>query len=276
MADHVWQIDLPEKEVRFDVAAFDAAIHNHGVQFKHWRAMKCPVGLVDAKDIRRPHPDHSGCSNGYLYTLAGKMTCLFTGNSMSSRSDDPGLINSASASITIPRHYDESMERVMVAPFDRLYLDEEGITVPFWQLTEVSMSGIDKLNFPVSKVVDLIDADMERYVEGVDFSVVDGRIRWGSRLPKFIAEENRGTVYSIRYTYHPYWYIVHLPHEIRVGSSEEDFLNGTKQVTKMPQFAVIQREFFFENQDNDELAVADSNKARQVRPPKETLDFGSR
>lgn len=270
-----WQLDLPEKEVRFDVQAFDAAIQSHGIVFKHWRAMRCPVGMIDAKDIRKPHPDHAGCSKGYLYTLAGSVTCVFSGNSMSARQDDPGIISSASAQITFPRYYNNSAEEVMVAPFDRLYLDEPTITVPFWQLFESDPSGVDKLNYPVVRVFDLIDANQRRYMQDVEFVIQNGKVVWGSDRPAYDAEKSRGTVCSIRYSYHPYWYIAHIPHEIRVAHTEEDFLAGTKDVTKMPQFAVIQREFFFEDQDNDPEAPANSNKARQVKAPKD-LVFGPR
>lgn len=269
------QLDLPENEIRFDVGAFDQAIKSHGIRFKHWRAMRCPAGLIDPKDIRRPHPDHAGCSNGYIYTLAGTMTCVFTGNSMSSHSEDPGLVVSAQAQITLPRTYDCSEEEVRVAPFDRLYLDECCLTVSFWQLFESNATGVDKLNFPVVQVIDLIDANLRRYDQGTSFTVEDGKLVWSADRPFFDAERQRGTVCSVRFTYHPYWYVVSLPHEIRVAHTEEDFLQGTHGIVRMPQMAVIQREYIFENQDNDPQAPADSNKARQVKAPPD-LSFGPR
>lgn len=269
------QLDLPEQEIRFDVAAFDEAVKSHGIWFKHWRAMRCPGGLIDPKDIRRPHADHAGCSNGYIYTAAGKIGCLFTGNGLSPSAEDPGLAMSAHAQITLPRYYEGTIEEVTIAPFDRLFLDQKNITVSFWQLAETNQTGIDKLNFPIVKVIDLMDAHLTRYYEG-DYTIQDGRIVWGSNRPPYDAENNRGTVYSVRYTYHPYWYVIQLPHEIRVAHVEEDFLEGTRCVVRMPQFATIQREYVFENQDNDPEAVADSNKARQIKGPSETLVFGPR
>ena len=51
--------------VSFDPDAFDDALRAQGVQYVHWRAMRCPVGLTDRYSERRVHDDHSGCSNGH-------------------------------------------------------------------------------------------------------------------------------------------------------------------------------------------------------------------
>ena len=61
------------KVVEFDPEEFDVAIRGAGVGFVHYRAMKCPVGIVDRDDSRRPHEDHSGCFNRVFFTRAAPL-----------------------------------------------------------------------------------------------------------------------------------------------------------------------------------------------------------
>ena len=65
-----------QEAVNLDPDAFDDAIRSQGLTFVHYRAMKCPIGVVDADDERHPHGDHGGCSNGFLYKVVGPLTCV--------------------------------------------------------------------------------------------------------------------------------------------------------------------------------------------------------
>src|SRR6266404_1701447 len=109
--------------------AFDDFIADHGVQLVHWRGMRCPIGLSDPDDARRPHPHHEGCSNGFLFTLAGTMTCGFLGNTKESRMEDIGRVDDAVVQCVLPRFYDceegATPKRVDICQFDRLYLKDE-------------------------------------------------------------------------------------------------------------------------------------------------------
>jgi len=261
--------DLPNSQVSFDIEAFDDAIRSHGVLFTHWRAMRCPVGLVDPYDPRRPHDDHSGCSNGYLYTTAGNVTALFVGNSMETTiAPEAGVLDAASAQITIPRFYDGSSTPVHVAPFDRLYLSNPEILVPNWQTFRHSGTARDKLSFPAEEVQDLVDSFGRRYQQGVDFEVRGGVIHWGANTPGMDATSGKGLVCSVRYNYRPYWYIKRLLHEIRVTQAD-DQKTGRRVLTRMPQAALLQREYVFEKEANDPEAP-DPNSLRQVPLPEET------
>jgi hypothetical protein len=202
----VLAIDLPDDAVSFDVEQFDNSIRNHGVTFVHWRAMRCPVGMIDEHDSRRPHEDHSGCSNGFLYTEAGELTALFTGNGTSSSFSEVGILDGSSVSVTIPRFYDGTSRPVYIAPFDRLYLKVEEIVVPDWQIFRTN-GNRDKLRFPAVTVQDLVDANNERY-GGSDFSIDSGQIAWtGTHRPGMRPESGKGLICSIRFTYRPYWYV---------------------------------------------------------------------
>lgn len=253
--------DLPDAAVNFNGPQFDNAIREHGVTFVHWRAMACPVGMIDEHDVRRPHEDHSGCSNGFLYTLAGEITCLFTGNGTSSTFGEMGILDSSSVAITIPTTYDGTSQPVHIAPFDRLFLREESIVVPDWQ--RFRTNGIkDKLRFPVVTIDDLVDSNFV-YYKSCDFSLEQGQVVWGDKRPGIDPKSGRGLICSVRFTYRPYWYLKSMTHEVRVTQGN-DPITGARVVQRMPQAAMLQREYVFEKNDRDELAP---DKARQVAPP---------
>lgn len=261
----VYTTSLPDAAVSFDIPAFDRLIESQGVTFVHWRAMRCPVGLVDQYDIRRPHEDHEGCSNGFVYTCAGKIKAAFTGNSNAPNFSGTGILNGASVSVTMDRFYDGTREPIYISAFDRLYLDEENIAVVNWQLFEASATGRERLNFPVVQVQDLIDTDGTRY-SGADFEVIGGQVCWlTQRRPGADPTTGKGRVCSIRYTYRPYWYVKQLIHEVRVAQAENP-ATGIREIMRLPQAALLQREYVFEDEEKDSRAP-DPDSARQVKSP---------
>jgi hypothetical protein len=268
----VYSTDLPNAAVSFDVEAFDQALRSQGVTFVHYRAMRCPVGMVDEFDTRRPHEDHAGCSNGFLYTKAGEITCLFTGNSTQGQLTEIGVMDGSTVSVTMPRTYDGTKEPVYIAQFDRLYLAEEKIVVVNWQLFKHSPAGKDKLNFPVVEVQDLVDAKGRRF-HAPDFEIAAGQIHWLTNTrPGLDPETGKGLVCSARYTYRPYWYVKSLVHEVRVTQAENPY-TGVREVHRMPQALVLQREYIFEKQERDDLAP--DPEGRQ-KPAPEGVNFGPR
>ena len=272
-SQEVYTTDLPNAVVSFDTDAFDEAIRSQGVTFVHFRAMRCPVGMTDMYSERRPHDDHAGCSNGFLYTKAGVITSLFAGNSTQTNVGEVGAMDGSTVNVTMPRFYDGTETPVYVAPFDRLYLAEENIVVVNWQLFQADKSGRDKLNFPAVTVQDLVDAQARRY-EQPDFEVREGRIVWLTRnRPGLDPETGKGLVCSVRYTYRPYWYVKTLIHEVRVTQAENP-VTGKREVCRMPQAIQLQREYIFEKEDRDPQA-ANPDSPRQVDRPVEPR-FGPR
>jgi hypothetical protein len=249
----------------FDPDAFDVEIRSGGVQLTHWRAMRCPVGMTDRDGTRRSGDDHSGCSNGFQYTRAGSVTALFTGSDNKQDQNDVGLIDGSSVTITTPRTYDDSDAEVQVAPFDRFYLNEEAITVPHWELVEASPTGRDRLSFPVVDVLDVMDSHGKRY--GVaDYSVVEGQVEWMGASPGYNAELTKGNIYSIRYTYRPFFYVTRIMHQVRVARVETPLESGV--LVRMPQQFALKREVVFEKEQRDNLAP-DPTSARQVQGPRQ-------
>jgi hypothetical protein len=88
--------------------------------------------------------------------------------------------------------------------------------------------------------------------QGEDFSIEAGLLKWaeGKQPANLRSEAGTGVICSIRYRYRPYWYVKDLPHEIRV-TQLEDPVTGVRRTVRMPQQALLQREYVFENQSND-------------------------
>lgn len=255
---------LPDVGVEFDVQAFENLINAQGVPMTHYRAMGCPVGLKDRNDVRRSHDDHSGCSNGFLYTKAGELMSLFTGNSSSSMMTEAGLMEVATVNATMQRFYHGTQEVPDFLPYDRVYFTDEAITVGHWEKVECTGTGTDKLRFPVVQVVDIVDSEGFRYSPD-DYEIVEGKLRWVGNRPGLDPETGRGQVYTVRYRYRPYWYIKQLVHEVRLANASNVY-TGVRAVQRLPQAMVLQREHVFENEENDDQAL-DPNSPRQVRGP---------
>jgi len=266
-----FQIQFPADEaVTFDIAAFDALTKSQGVMLVHYRAMRCPVGMIDRFDsLRRPHEHHENCSNGMIYTEAGTFQGTFTGNGLSNKSDATGNIDSSNAQIIVPRFYtlaDGSQGgRVHPAPYDRFYYADPNIVVSNWELREAHASGRDRLSFPAVKVDDLVDSLGTRYSEG-EFSISNGDIIWtGQKQPGMDLETEKGRIYSLRYLYRPFFYVSRLLHEIRVVSVTNE-LTGERVSEMVNKLVSVQREYIFLNEENDENAVDATSARRQMGP----------
>ena len=280
--DTTYQMVFPSDAISFDADKFDELIHSHGVEMVHYRGMRCPVGMIDPNDIRRPHEHHENCSNGFIYTRAGIVTVGFLGNSSNVQYMDAGRMNGSTVQVIIPRFYDSSEERANFTNFDRVYLKEESITVTNWQTFSAHITGVDRLDFPVIEVIDLMDSQGVRYNQGDDFVVKNGQIHWiGNKKPGVDPKSGKGRVCSVRYSYRPYWYIKSLMHEVRVSRIEDPF-TGERRIERMPQSALLQREYHFEKEQNDPQATTqeaqqdDPNAGLRQQPGPATGLFGPR
>jgi hypothetical protein len=119
------------------------------------------------------------------------------------------------------------------------------------------------LDFPIKNVSDLIDSRGKRYFQGEDFNIENGLIRWSlNNNPGTDPKTNKGITYSIRYTYRPYFYISRMIHEIRVAQVQDD-ITGERVTMRMPQTALLQREYNFQSETSE--AKKDASSARQQR-----------
>jgi hypothetical protein len=271
---------LPNETVQFDAEAFDTFIKTHGVQFTLHKAMKCPVGMVDPDDIRKPHPHHANCVGGFLLNQVGTITCTFIANNKESHYLDPGRVDGSNATISLPRFYDEVCsgppdQRVEVAVYDRLYFKDESMTVPTWQLTEAHITGHDRLLFPVVCVEYLVDSNGINYYQDKDFVIQNGQIVWtGTNRPGIDPKSQKGVVYSVRYRYRPYYYVKQILHEIRLIQKENEF-TGERTVERMPMQVTAAREIFFEKEMKDAESPTPDSPRQHAGPAAGAL-FGPR
>jgi hypothetical protein len=131
------------------------------------------------------------------------------------------------------------------------------------------------LNFPAIRVEYLVDNRGDSYKQGQDFALLAGQIMWlpGGRRPAPDLETGRGAIISVRYYYRPFWLVSRLLHEIRV-SQVENILEGTSSLIRMPQQALLNREFLYLSESNDPEAKM-PNSPRQQQAP-EDGGFGPR
>ncbi len=262
-----YRIQIPAGEaVTFDIEALDNLVKSQGILLEHWSAMKCPVGMIDPDDNRRPN-DHTGhsCSNGMVYNKTGILQGTFTGNGLNLKTEGTGNLDSSTAQVILPRFYTNENgsngDRIFPAPYDRLYYGDPNILVVNWESRQASPTGRDRLSFPAVSVERLMDSRGNVYSEGEDFSVATGDIVWtGQRQPGQDLETGKGVVYSIRYKYRPYWYISRLLHEVRVTSVAND-ITGERVTEMVNKLVSIQREYVYLNEESDASSIR-----RQVTP----------
>jgi hypothetical protein len=247
--------DIPGTQVSFDVDAFDEAILTQGVSLVHYAAMRCPVGMTDLDDNRRPHPDHESCTNGFLYTKVGTIHGLVSNNSKHKNPSEMGFWDGSTVQCTFTREYDDPQNiGLIVAPFDRFYLNEPTLVVPTWQLYISHASGMDRLKYPVHKVLDIADNTGIHYRESDDFVIANGQIKWiGSKRPAPNLDGDRGAIMSVRYTYRPYWYVGQVVHELRVSQVSVDGFD--RGIRRMPQAVVLHREYVALTKDQPETGA---------------------
>ncbi len=270
-----YPMNLPSQAVSFDPEAFDELIRDQGVEAVHYRSMRCPVGMTDPDDVmRRPHEHHADCSNGFIYTLAGQVTCSFLSNTADVSFKDYGRTDGSMVQVTFPRYYDDKPGVLVdMCSFDRIYLKDESITVTNWHTFAAHVSGKDRLQFPAISVLDLMDAHGKRYHAGVDFEVVGGQIVWADgKSPGMDPKTGKGVVCSVRYVYRPFWYVERMLHEVRVAQVEDDY--GNRSLQRMNQQAMLRREVWFEKEQRD--AEAPTPNSQRQKPGAPDGSFGPR
>ncbi len=238
-------IKIPFQPVRLDIEAQDQFIKANGVEFAHYEAIVCPIGVVDMMDSRSPHHEHTDCSNGYIYRFAGVISATFTSNSATSSLGDIGLIDGSVVNVTFPRFYnDNPTKRIYVQIYDRFYIQDKVVMVPNSQRVEAHLTGIDKFTYKIEEVVGtIVDANNKQYSSS-DYSIQDGKLVWsGTNRPGFDPVADKGTVYSIRYLYTPFFYCSRLIHEVRIAN-KSDFLTGAKTQQRAPYSAFLSREYY--------------------------------
>jgi hypothetical protein len=271
----------------FDLNKLDNFAQNLGTKFMHWKAMPSPIGLNDRGDYRRSDNGEVDVitSNGYIYYLAGVFTATLVGNSRDQkRPSDSALIDYSQGYLILPRFYDskegDPRKRIRITPGDRIYSDPKADDLVVNK--ELITYAFDRDNIPMYPIMHMdgpiIDSKNIAYLENVDFTLTkEGNIRWipGRKNPGINVDTGEGNIYTIRYLYRAFYYITHLPNEVRITNVTQ---GGERGPQRMPYHAIVVREYMFKNvNQGDETNKPLLKKAeyRQVAKPMDTIDINS-
>lgn len=245
----------PFVQSSFDLKRGDAFVKSLGTDFVHFKAMPSPIGQKDRGDYRRSDGVDTITSNGMIYRCAGKFTATMTDNSRDQKRTDGGLIDPSQSRLVMPRFYNEvngQEARIYMAPGDRIYMADQDadVFVANYQKMDYE-AGVDNVPiFPIHKLEEnIIDSQNVEYQCGIDFEITQsGNIRWiaGGKNPGIDPDTGKGRIYSVRYLYRAYWYVVSLIKEVRVTNVTS---GNVRSPERMPYFAMIVREYIYHNQN---------------------------
>lgn len=260
----------PFVQMSLDLTKQDNFATSFAVEFTHYKAMTSPIGKSDRGDYRRNDGVDTITSNGMLYCCGGKISATMTDNERSKGKSDGGVTDPSQARLVMPRFYNKDAladgDRIYLAPGDRLYVADPDADVLVSNYHEMDYEvGMDNVPmFPIVKLDScLIDSRNIQYTCGVDFKITsEGNIRWidGGRNPGINPDTGKGRIYSIRYLYRAYWYVLSIPKEVRITN----VTTGTVRTPeRMAYHAVIVREYIYHNQNR-----GDSQNQNKSKTPK--------
>lgn len=244
--------NLDHWQQSFDVKAFNKLIEGQGVYVTHYRAIPDPTGMASIGDIHAVQSTRRS-SDGFIYKEVGRLYVSFSNNTSDWNIEVEGMVKHDVSIVTPQMHYENCPDKpVLLAPYDRFYLEDIEMRVVATQYVEANTTGTDKLQYPATCVEHLIDADGKEYKESVDFSITpEGYIKWLTQnRPGYNPNTMKGTVYSIRYRYTPYFIVARLLHEVRV-SQVTNPMTYQRTLERMPYQCMVIREHVLSDLNND-------------------------
>lgn len=255
----------------FDLRKQDQFVTSLGVQFIHYKAIPSPIGLKDKGDYRRSDSIDTLSSNGFLYKKAGCFTATMVGNSERNKSSDGGFLDDSTARLIMPRFYDKNLEvaageRIYLSTGDRVYIADPNadVLVSNFHRMDYEPDRENRPMFPVCKMEYIEDSQGRSFQEGVDFTInYAGNIEWvsGGLNPGIDPDTKKGRIYSVRYLYKAFWYIVQVPNEVRITNVTNGEIRAPE---RMASHAVIQREYVYHNQINSSTSTLKPEETRRV------------
>lgn len=244
----------PIVQETFDLTRLEIGLSTGlGSDLDHFACMPSPIGKNDRGDLRRNDGVDTITSNGFIYTKIGTFTATITSNTREQKLGSSGVLDPSEATLVMPRFYNTgggvaNSNRIFLAPGDRLYYSDPNADtrVATYQYMDYLPDEDNVPRYPIVCLqAPLIDSRNISYVAGVDFTITaDGNIRWlpGGQNPGIDPDTGKGRIYTIRYLYKAYYYVVALPHEVRMTNIT---VGSVRQPERMPMHAVIVREHIF-------------------------------
>ncbi len=253
------ELQLLDYQISFDPLAFDRFINSQGIWVTHYMAIPDPRGQASRGDNRDVLGLRPKDSDGFIYKAVGDIQVLFSANSKNVDNKDLGEIAFSTAYMTMPRFYPASANNqqsgiagkpVVLNTWDKFFLKDITVKVVETQFLEASRGGKDRLSYPAVSVQVLVDSNGVYYTEGEDFRInEEGDLLWlGGKRPGWNPTTGRGTVFSIRYEYTPFFIVSRLMHEIRVAQITNP-ATFVRSLERMPYQVQVMRETVFRNND---------------------------
>jgi hypothetical protein len=278
----------PLTQQSFNLIFDDAFVTGQGIDYSHWKAMPSPIGLKDRGDYRRDGLD-TITSNGMIYVCAGVFTGCETDNTTDKHRTDGGIIDPSVSRLILPRFYNttksvagtvntapvDTGNRIYLAPGDRLYVSDPDANVNVSNYQKMTYEvGPNVPMFPIVQLeVPIVDSRNISYVQGLDYCIdSSGNINWmaGGSNPGIDPETGKGRVYSVRYLYKAFHYVVSLPKEVRMTNITE---GGVRIPERLAYYAVIQREYIWHSQNRGDPKNQSQSPTpkRAVQEPLDTI-----
>jgi hypothetical protein len=183
-----------------------------------------------------------------------------------------GIVDDSELICTFPTDYDSELEIPFYCMvFDRFEYVDNSIKVVTTQRLEHNASGTDRLEFPaVDVVLPITDSDGNKYFFQKDFVLERGYLKWipGGNSPGRDQNSGSGKIITIRYLYRPSWYCKRILKETRYAK-KDSFIGGDFQNVRLPIQAHLQREYIFQQSDNDPRSLNQEQLNRNVAPSSE-------
>lgn len=272
---------LPQVQESFDLKRLEAFVTGLGVDFIHYRAIPSPLGKNDRGDLRRNDGVDQITSNGMIYRSGGIFTATMTDNTREQKRSQSGVLDPSEARLVMPRFYNKTDladgSRIYLMPGDRLYIADKNADVLVANSEEmVFRDDVDnEPMFPIVSLQDkILDSHNIEYIQGVDYTITShGNIRWehGANNPGIDPNTGKGRLYSIRYLYKAFYYVVALPKEVRVTNVTT---GGIRSPERMPMHAIVVREYIFHQRSRGDTTnqLKPKDSARTVETPNQSIE----
>lgn len=233
---------IPDISIRGE--AWDQLAQNRGIRFIHKMAAPCPnmKNLLD----NNHEPDCPFCDGSQiLYIQEKEIWGTFSNNTLEKMFEVQGVWEIGTAVITFPTEYPDA-EQADFNVFDKLECPDFQIRLSDLKEYEDNGSLQTSTKYPIIKIFDMssvVSGVLKKYVQGVDFNIVNGNIQWVSgNQPKYNDVEEMGEVLSITYSASPVYNVLQTLHEIR---ATQQLINGVKTAKRLPQQILVKRDFLF-------------------------------
>lgn len=281
----------PLTQHNFNLIFDDAFVTGQGIDYAHYKCVPSPIGLKDRGDYRRDGLD-TITSNGMIYVCSGTFTGCETDNTTDKKRTDGGIMDPSVSRLILPRFYNKTKsvagsvntapqddgDRIYMAPGDRLYVSDPKANVSVSNYQKMTYEdGPNVPMFPIIQLeVPIIDSRNIQYIQNLDYCITtEGNIKWlpGGKRPGVDPETGNGRVYSVRYLYKAFHYVVSIPKEVRMTNITN---GGVRSPERLAYYAVIQREYIYHSINRGDISNQSSSKTpdRAVQEPLQPIKPG--